>query len=100
MAKGGKRLQSGKKKSIFQRLMQKLKKVNTTKAFTWFILVNAVAWIWTSYILAAFDKVQIAESLSSAAVTSIIGVFLGYCIKSGFENFSKNNSWPDPPPNT
>lgn len=70
-------------------------KFNTTKALTWFIVINAVAWVWFSYILAALDKIQIAESLSSVAVTSIIGVVFSYCAKAVFENLSKNNSWPD-----
>lgn len=49
----------------------------------------------THYILAALDKIQIAESLSSEAVRTIIGVVFAYCLKSGIENLSKNNSWPD-----
>ena len=40
-------------------------------------------------------KEQIAESLSQVALTEIIGVVLVYAIKSGVENLSKNNSWPD-----
>ena len=77
-----------------------MKKISTTKAITWIVLINAILWIWCSYILAAFDKIQIAESLSCSAVTSIVGVVFAYCIKSGIENLSKNNHWPDKPPDT
>ncbi len=67
------------------------------KIIVLFCLLNGVAWVWCSYILAWLDKVQIAESLSQVAVTVIIGVVLVYAIKAGVENLSKNNSWPDKP---
>lgn len=67
----------------------------TTKRVIWACLLNGIAWVWCSYILAYMDKVQIAESLSQVAVTEIIGVVLAYCIKSAVENLSKNNRWPD-----
>lgn len=92
--KAGKHLPKGSEKRI-QTIKIKWPSVNMSKAIVWFILINAVAWIWCSYILAANDKIQIAESLSSAAVTSIIGVVFAYCLKAGIENLSKNNSWPD-----
>ena len=57
--------------------------------------INGIAWVWCSYILAWMGKEQIAESLSQVALTEIIGVVLVYAIKSGVENLSKNNSWPD-----
>ena len=63
----------------------------------WICLANGFAWVWCSYILAALDKMQIAESLSQVAVTEIIGVVLAYAIKSAVENLSKNNHWPDRP---
>ncbi len=77
--------------------MKKLQKSETTKRVIWVCLLNGFAWVWCSYILAALDKVQIAESLSQVAVTEIIGVVLAYCIKSAVENLSKNNHWPDKP---
>lgn len=70
-------------------------KVTTMKKIVWACLLNGLAWVWCSYILAALDKVQIAESLSQVAITEIIGVVLVYAIKSVLENLSKNNSWPD-----
>lgn len=69
--------------------------MTTMKKIIWVCLINGFAWVWCSYILAAMDKVQIAESLSQVAVTEIIGVVLAYAIKSVLENLSKNNNWPD-----
>lgn len=69
---------------------QKSGLTNTLKV-VWFILINAVGWIWCSYLLAFMGKEQIAETLSSNAVTSIIAVVLGYCGKALAENISKYN---------
>lgn len=60
-------------------------KKTTTKRAVWFCLCNGTAWVWCSYILAYIGKAEIAESLSRAAVTEIIGVVLIYCLKSLFE---------------
>ena len=40
-----------------------------------------------SYILAFLGKEQIAETLSSDIATTIVGVMLGYFLKSLFETF-------------
>ena len=73
----------------------KRKKPETMKRIIWVCLLNGIAWVWCSYILAWMDKVQIAESLSQVAVTEIIGVVLAYALKSAVENLSKYNRWPD-----
>lgn len=70
-------------------------KAATMKIIVWVCLLNGIAWVWCSYILAWLGKEQIAESLSQVALTEIIGVVLVYAIKSVIENLSKNNSWPD-----
>ena len=70
-------------------------KPETMKRVIWVCLINGLAWVWCSYLLAWLDKPQIAESLSQVAVTEIIGVVLAYAIKSTVENLSKNNRWPD-----
>lgn len=72
-----------------------MKKTETMKRVIWVCLLNGIAWVWCSYLLAYLDKPQIAEALSQVAVTEIIGVVLAYAIKSMVENLSKNNSWPD-----
>lgn len=77
---------------------QGLQKPETMKRVVWACVVNGFAWIWCSYILAWLDKVQIAETLSTAAVTEIIGAVLAYGLKSLVENLSKNNHWPDKRP--
>ena len=74
---------------------QETKKPETMKRVIWVCLANGLAWVWCSYLLAWLDKLQIAESLSQAAVTEIIGVVLAYAVKSTVENLSKNNRWPD-----
>ena len=76
-------------------ISEEKKKAETMKRVVWICLGNGFAWVWCSYILAALDKVQIAEALSTAAVTEIVGVVLAYAIKSAIENLSKNNLWPD-----
>ncbi len=76
----------------------KPRKRETMKVIVWACVLNGFAWIWCSYILAALDKEQIAETLSTAAVTEIIGAVLAYALKSLVENLSKNNHWPDKRP--
>lgn len=70
-------------------------KRTTTKMIVWACLLNGFAWVWCSYVLAWFDRVQIAETLSQVALTEIIAVVLVYALKSAVENLSKNNKWPD-----
>lgn len=72
-------------------------KKETSKKVVWLCLGNGVAWVWCSYLLAWCGRAEIAESLSKVAITEIIGVVLIYCLKSLFENLSKNNAWPDKP---
>jgi hypothetical protein len=84
-----------KKRAKRQKPTVKKRRCETGKTVIWVCLFNGFAWVWCSYALAFFDKVQIAESLSEVAVKEIIGVVLAYCIKSVVENLSKNNVWPD-----
>ena len=71
---------------------KKRKKLSTTKKILWLCLLNGILWVWCSYALAFigmfrenYAGASIAESLSSAAITEIIGVVLVYCLKSLFE---------------
>ena len=90
------RAQSPRKRSRKQAGAEQMKKSpETMKRVIWVCLLNGIAWVWCSYLLAWLDKTQIAESLSQVAVTEIIGVVLAYAIKSAVENLSKNNRWPD-----
>lgn len=60
-------------------------KKTTTKRLVWFCVGNGIAWVWCSYILAFLGRYAIAESLSTAAVTEILGVVLVYGLKSLLE---------------
>lgn len=71
------------------------KRLEMMKQMVWVGFGNGIAWVWCSYILAALDKPQIAESLSQVAVTEIIAIAFVYALKAGAENLSKNNRWPD-----
>jgi hypothetical protein len=70
---------------------------STTKRLVWFVLINSAAWVWCSYILAWFDKVNVVEAVSKLVITEIIAVILIYGLKSLFENLSQHNAWPDKP---
>jgi uncharacterized membrane protein YbhN (UPF0104 family) len=72
-------------------------KTTTTKRIVYLCLINGILWVWCSYLLAFFDKPEIAENLSKVAITEILGVVLVYALKALFENLSKNNVWPDKP---
>lgn len=74
---------------------QGLQKPETMKRVVWACVVNGFAWVWCSYILAALDKPQIAEELSKVALAEIVVPVAVYALKSGVENLSKNNHWPD-----
>ena len=59
-----------------------------SKKIVLFCLINAVLWVWCSYLLAYLGRVDIAESLSEEAVTAIIGVAIGYFTKALLEKRS------------
>lgn len=56
------------------------KTISTAKRLMWILTVNAILWIWCSYILAWFDKVQIAESLSSNVCNVVIGTVIAFLV--------------------
>ena len=70
-----------------------------TKAIVNFLLANGVIWVYLSYLLAYLGREEIAETLSKAVVTEIIGVFMIAAGKATVENLSKHNAWPDKPAN-
>ena len=74
---------------------KRLAKKETMKRVVWLCLLNGIAWVWCSYLLAYLGRAEIAESLSKVALTEIIAVVLTYAIKATAENLSKNNQWPD-----
>lgn len=71
---------------------KKLTKKEYSKKATTIILAFAIIDVQLSYILAFIGMAEIAETLSVAMVTEIIGVFGGYLIKAylGKKNEEKN----------
>lgn len=93
-----------KKKSKFRVwFAEKRKKWNETyeKRLCTLITSNSIAWVWCSYVLAWFGKPEIAQQLSAAAVSTILGVVIAYSVKSLGENISKygykGKQIPEPP---
>lgn len=72
--------------------LQEKKRIATSKILVWVIVINGLAMMWCSYILAWFDKIAIAESLSSTVTQVIIGTALGYLLSKTVENVSKYGS--------
>ena len=56
------------------------------------IVNHSICMMWGTYVLAWFDRVDIAESLSKTIATSIIAVVVGYLAKSVIENISKHTT--------
>lgn len=56
------------------------KTISTAKRLMWILTINAILWIWCSYVLAWFDKVQIAESLSSNVCNVVIGTVIAFLV--------------------
>ena len=78
------------------------KKTFTKVAVKW-ILVFAIIDLQLSYLLAFLGRVEIAEELSSTVATAIIGVMLGYFLKSFFETREEEKNklaqeWRNEPP--
>lgn len=72
-----------------------MKDVTFSKWIIRIALIQGFAMMWASYALALFNRAQIAEALSRAVCIEIVAVVLGYYLKAGVENLSKNNQWPD-----
>jgi len=56
------------------------------------VLANSMLMMWCSYVLAWFDKIVIAETLSSTVADVIVGSVLGYLGTKTVENISKYGS--------
>ena len=72
-----------------------MKDVTFSKWIIRVALIQGFLMMWASYALALFNRVQIAETLSKTVAVEIVAVVLGYYLKAGAENMSKNNQWPD-----
>ena len=77
----------------------------TKRAVKWILVISLID-LQLSYALAFLGRVEIAEDLSSTVATAIIGVMLGYFMKSFFETkeekkleFEKEKEeWKNEPP--
>lgn len=56
------------------------------------VLFNSLLMMWCSYVLAWFDKIAIAETLSSTIADVIVGTVIGYLCTKTVENISKYGS--------
>lgn len=87
-------------------LAKKRNRQTFTKLAVRWILFFALLDLQLSYILAFLGREEIAEDLSSTVATAIIGVMLGYFLKSFFETreekkleFEKEKEeWKNEPP--
>lgn len=72
-----------------------MKDVTFSKWIIRVALIQGFLMMWASYALALFNRAQIAETLSKTVCIEIVAIVLGYYLKAGAENMSKNNKWPD-----
>lgn len=83
---------------MFKKNKQKKKKKKVdlfetyTKTMVTIIMIIALIDLQITYVLAYFDKIQIAETLSTAIVTEIIGVIAVYMLKAFFETFAEKRN--------
>ena len=68
------------------------RKLQYSKKILGFVIINCVAMMWCSYLLAWFEKVEIAETLSKTVATSILGVTIPYLITSTVEKINQYGS--------
>ena len=64
------------------------------------IIINAIIWIYLSYILAYLGREQIAENLSINVVVVIISTVITNSTKALFENIFKYNNFKFSQPKT
>lgn len=69
--------------------IRKKKLVTFTKKWVEIILTTSLIDIQLVFVLAFFNKIQIAETLGVALVTQVIGVFTAYAVKAFFETYSE-----------
>jgi len=61
------------------------------------IILNSIAWVWCSYLLAFIRRVDTVSTVSGYVVMDVIVIFATIAAKAFGENLSKNNEWPDKP---
>lgn len=74
--------------------------ISFSKKITKLIIINAIIWIYLSYILAYLGREQIAENLSINVVVVIISTVITNSTKALFENIFKYNNFKFVQPKT
>ncbi|WP_291629223.1 hypothetical protein [Clostridium sp.] len=69
--------------------IRKKKLVTFTKKWVEIILTTSLIDIQLVFVLAFFNKIQIAETLGVALVTQVVGVFTAYAVKAFFETYAE-----------
>lgn len=82
-------LQLGKRLKLFIRRQRRRKDKEFSKRIINRVVNCCLIFMFLSYVLAWFGKVEIAESLSVAIATTTIVTAIGYMCKSTIENISK-----------
>lgn len=72
-------------------------RLDTSKIMVFALIYIGSLMAGATYYLAYLDKAEIAEALSKVVVTELIAPPALLLLKALFENFSKNNTWPDKP---
>lgn len=73
------------------KLKKKFSMFNYTKKWTSIILVFCLIWISMSYILAAFGKKEIAETLGGAVIDLTKAIFCTYIVRAFFDTYCEKN---------
>lgn len=68
---------------------EKMEALTFTKRFIIFVMINAEIQIYLSYILGFLGKENIAETLSTQVVITVLGAIGFYCVKALIENLHK-----------
>lgn len=73
------------------KLKIKFSMFNYTKKWTSVILVFCLIWISASYILAAFGRNEIAETLGEAVIDLTKAIFCTYIVRAFFDTYCEKN---------
>lgn len=73
------------------KLKKKFSMFNYTKKWTSVILIFCLIWISASYILAAFERNEIAETLGGAVIDLTKAIFCTYIVRAFFDTYCEKN---------
>lgn len=73
------------------KLKNKFSMFNYTKKWTSVILIFCLIWISASYILAAFGRNEIAETLGGAVIDLTKAIFCTYIVRAFFDTYCEKN---------